>query len=112
MHAPARSHVFCAASSSRRRSSDHPIQTDWVSGASMIVRRQVFEQIGLLDEGYFTYFDDIDLCLAACRAGWRTWYTPTHRKAGSCIWSVSPAALTPNNGVCRPTCSKPAGAFF
>jgi GT2 family glycosyltransferase len=58
---------------------DHSTQTDWVSGASMIVRRQVFEQIGLLDEGYFTYFDDIDLCLVAQRGGWPTWYVPQSR---------------------------------
>ena len=33
---------------------DHPVETDWVAGASLMVRREVFEQIGLLDEGYFT----------------------------------------------------------
>jgi len=49
---------------------------DWVSGASMIIRRAVFEAIGLLDEGLFTYFDDIDFCLNARRAGWPTWYVP------------------------------------
>jgi hypothetical protein len=52
---------------------------DWVSGASMIVRREVFEQIGLLDEDLYTYFDDVDLCLRARRAGWPTWYVPTSR---------------------------------
>jgi GT2 family glycosyltransferase len=50
---------------------------DWVSGASMIVRRTTFEQIGLLDEGLYTYFDDVDLCLRARRAGWQTWYVPS-----------------------------------
>lgn len=53
--------------------------TDWVAGASMIVRREVFEQIGLLDEGYFTYFDDIDFCFNARKAGWPTWYVPASR---------------------------------
>ncbi len=52
---------------------------EWVSGASMIVRRQVFETIGLLDEGLYTYFDDIDFCLRARRAGWATWYVPSSR---------------------------------
>jgi GT2 family glycosyltransferase len=55
---------------------DQPMQTDWVAGASMIIRRQVFEDTGLLDEGYFTYFDDIDFCLNAMRKGWPTWYVP------------------------------------
>jgi N-acetylglucosaminyl-diphospho-decaprenol L-rhamnosyltransferase len=53
--------------------------TDWVSGASMIVRRAVFAQAGLLDEDLYTYFDDIDLCLRARRAGWPTWYVPESR---------------------------------
>jgi N-acetylglucosaminyl-diphospho-decaprenol L-rhamnosyltransferase len=54
-------------------------RADWVSGASMIVRRTMLEQIGLLDEGLFTYFDDSDLCLRARRAGWETWYVPQSR---------------------------------
>jgi GT2 family glycosyltransferase len=52
---------------------------DWVSGASMIIRRQVFDAIGLLDEGYYTYYDDIDFCLNARRAGWPAWYIPASR---------------------------------
>ncbi|MCK6549011.1 glycosyltransferase family 2 protein [Myxococcota bacterium] len=51
-------------------------KVDWVAGASMIVRRSVFEAIGLLDEAYFTYFDDIDFCLSAAKAGFETWYVP------------------------------------
>jgi GT2 family glycosyltransferase len=58
---------------------DRTYDTDWVSGASMIIRREVFEQTGLLDEGYFTYFDDIDLCFNARKKGWSTWYVPTSR---------------------------------
>lgn len=58
---------------------NHPIETDWVSGASMLIRRQVFEQVGLLDEGYFTYFEDIDFCFKANKAGWTTWYVPESR---------------------------------
>ena len=36
----------------------------------------MLEQIGLLDEGLYTYFDDIDICLRARRAGWEVWYVP------------------------------------
>jgi GT2 family glycosyltransferase len=57
----------------------HPI--DWVAGASMMVRREVFEQIGLLDEGYFLYFEETDFCLRAKRAGWSCWYAPQSRVA-------------------------------
>ena len=42
----------------------------------MIIRREVVEAIGPLDEGLYTYFDDIDYCLNAKRAGWRTWFVP------------------------------------
>ena len=54
-------------------------EADWVSGASMILRRSMMEQVGLLDEGLYTYFDDIDICLRARRAGWKTWYVPASR---------------------------------
>jgi len=42
----------------------------------MIIRRKMVEQIGPLDEGLYTYFDDIDYCLNAKRAGWHTWFVP------------------------------------
>jgi N-acetylglucosaminyl-diphospho-decaprenol L-rhamnosyltransferase len=54
-------------------------RVDWVSGASMILRRTMLEQIGLLDEGFYTYCDDIDICLRARRVGWETWYVPESR---------------------------------
>ena len=44
-------------------------RVDWVSGASMILRRTMLEEIGLLDEGLYTYFDDIDICLRAQQSG-------------------------------------------
>jgi N-acetylglucosaminyl-diphospho-decaprenol L-rhamnosyltransferase len=58
---------------------DYACKTDWVAGASMIVRRDVFDQAGLLDEGYFTYYDDIDFCFTARKCGWPTWYVPASR---------------------------------
>ena len=56
-----------------------PHQTDWVAGASMIIRREVFETIGLLDEGYFLYYEEVDFCLQARRSGWSCWYVPQSR---------------------------------
>ena len=53
--------------------------TDWVAGASMIVRRDVIEQVGLMDERYFLYFEEVDYCRKARRAGWSCWYVPTSR---------------------------------
>lgn len=60
-------------------SGDEPVRCGWVPGAALAVRREVFDRIGLLDEGLYTYFDDVDFCLRADRAGWPTWYVPTSR---------------------------------
>jgi len=35
--------------------------------------------VGLLDEGYFLYYEEVDLCLRAARAGWGCWYEPGSR---------------------------------
>ena len=53
-----------------------PSRAEWVSGASQILRASMLRQIGLLDEGLYTYFDDIDICLRAERAGWEVWFVP------------------------------------
>ena len=52
---------------------------DWVAGASMIIRRAVFDAVGLLDEKYFMYYEEVDFCLRANRAGWPCWYVPASR---------------------------------
>jgi len=49
-------------------------RVDWVAGASMLIRSQVFEDIGMLDETFFLYYEETDFCLRARRAGWTTWY--------------------------------------
>lgn len=58
---------------------DQSCPIDWVSGACMLVRREVFEQVGLLDEQYFLYFEELDFCLRAVRAGWPSHYEPASR---------------------------------
>jgi GT2 family glycosyltransferase len=57
--------------------SDTPTPCGWVAGASMMIRREVFESIGLMDEKYFMYFEEVDFCLTASRAGWPCWYVPS-----------------------------------
>jgi GT2 family glycosyltransferase len=59
--------------------SDQTHQTDWVAGASMIIRREVFEAAGLMDEEYFMYYEEMDFCLQASKAGWSCWYVPQSR---------------------------------
>jgi GT2 family glycosyltransferase len=54
-------------------------KVDWVSGASMLVRRALFHEIGLLDEGFFLFCEETDFCLRAARHGWETWFEPGSR---------------------------------
>jgi N-acetylglucosaminyl-diphospho-decaprenol L-rhamnosyltransferase len=60
---------------------------DAVNGAFMLMRRAMLDEIGLFDEGYWMYMEDLDLCYRAAQAGWITWYEPsveaTHIKAGT-----------------------------
>lgn len=54
-------------------------QIDWLSGASLLVRREVFEAVGVMDDAYFMYFEEVDLCRRARKAGWNCWYLPESR---------------------------------
>ena len=58
---------------------------DWLAGASMMLRRQVIEDVGLFDETFFLYFEETDLCRRALLAGWPTVYVreSTVRHIGS-----------------------------
>jgi N-acetylglucosaminyl-diphospho-decaprenol L-rhamnosyltransferase len=58
---------------------DKAAAVDWVAGASMIIRDRVFEAIGLMDEHYFMYYEEVDFTLRAKRAGWPCWYVPSSR---------------------------------
>lgn len=46
-------------------------QDSFLTFASVLIRRQTLLEIGLMDEGYFMYFDDADFCFRAQRAGWQ-----------------------------------------
>jgi N-acetylglucosaminyl-diphospho-decaprenol L-rhamnosyltransferase len=50
---------------------------DWVVGACLMVRREAFEQVGGLDEGFFMYSEDMDWCHRIKVAGWEVIYLPT-----------------------------------
>ena len=56
-----------------------PMDVDWVSGACVAVRHEVIDQVGLLDERYFLYFEDTDWCRQMRQAGWRVVYDPRFR---------------------------------
>jgi len=62
-------------------------QVDAVNGAFMLTRRAALDQVGLFDEGFWMYMEDLDLCYRLAEAGWITWYEPDvtvmHVKAGT-----------------------------
>lgn len=51
-------------------------EVDWVTGACLLVRREAIDQVGLLDESIFMYFEDNDWCLRIRKAGWKVYYNP------------------------------------
>ena len=53
-----------------------PTPVDWVSGACMAIRRETLRDVGPLDERFFMYFEDADLCRRARTAGWLVYYLP------------------------------------
>ena len=54
-----------------------PIEVDWVSGACMLCGRDAFEWVHGMDEQFFLYWEDADLCRRLGQNGWRTMYLPT-----------------------------------
>lgn len=56
--------------------SDEQRDAGWLSGSCLLVRRSAFDEIGGFDEGYFMYFEDVDLGFRFGRAGWRNVYEP------------------------------------
>src|SRR4051795_93431 len=61
--------------------------TDAVNGAFMLLRRRALDEVGLFDEGYWMYMEDLDLCYRFAQAGWKTWYEASvsaeHVKGGT-----------------------------
>jgi len=62
-------------------------EVDCISGAFFLVRREVIDQVGMLDEAYFMYGEDVDWAYRIKEAGWQIWYNPTvtilHKKKQS-----------------------------
>jgi N-acetylglucosaminyl-diphospho-decaprenol L-rhamnosyltransferase len=54
-----------------------PTPTPWVTGCCLMVRRDCLEDVGGLDEQFFLYYEDVDLCQRARAKGWTVWYDPT-----------------------------------
>jgi hypothetical protein len=54
-------------------------QCDWLAGASMLIRRQALDEAGLMDEGYFLYYEETDFCRRCKNHGWECWFVPDSR---------------------------------
>ena len=59
--------------------SDYPIEPQWTSFACVLIRSEAIKQVGLMDEGYFMYFEDIDYCRRVRNAGWKILHWPEAR---------------------------------
>jgi N-acetylglucosaminyl-diphospho-decaprenol L-rhamnosyltransferase len=67
--------------------SDTPFEPQWTSFACVLIRQEVIAEIGLMDEDYFMYFDDVDYCRRTRQVGWRILHWPkarvVHLRGGS-----------------------------
>jgi hypothetical protein len=59
------------------RSDDQEQEVDWLAGACLCVRARVVEDLGLFDERFFMYSEELDLCRRYRAAGWRVAYVPS-----------------------------------
>lgn len=58
---------------------DDPVPVDWIGGASLMIRWQVLQALGDLDEGFFLYLEEVDYQRVASRQGWQSWHLPAAR---------------------------------
>ena len=56
-----------------------PLEPQWVGFACVVIRKEVIKKIGLLDERFFMYFEDIDYCRRSWAQGWKVLYWPESR---------------------------------
>jgi GT2 family glycosyltransferase len=54
-----------------------PMEVDWVSGATMLIRRSAIDDVGLMDEKFFLYWEDADWCRRMWKKGWKVIYLPS-----------------------------------
>jgi GT2 family glycosyltransferase len=59
------------------RTADRPQTVDWLAGSCLLTRRDLFERLGGLDEGFFLYWEDADYCRRAAALGFGCTYLPT-----------------------------------
>jgi len=70
---------------------DHVEETDWATGCAFFASRRIFESVGLLDESFQLYCEDLDYCLRARVMGFSIWYVPAAK-----VWHKVSAAIGGN----------------
>lgn len=68
-----------------------PTSPDWVAGTVVLVRRAALDEVGLFDEQFFLYSEDVDLCRRMRAAGWEVWLEPAARAVHRRSTSVNAA---------------------
>ena len=58
---------------------EEPVEAEWVTGASVVFRAEALRQCGLFDEGFFLYFEEVELMHRLGAAGWRNLHVPASR---------------------------------
>ena len=75
---------------------NRPKETEFISGCCVLIRSETIKQIGLLDERFGLYCEDVDWCLRARAAGWKLWYEPRaviyHKVSRSTVRARIPAS--------------------
>lgn len=59
--------------------SDETVEVDWVTGASVMFRAEALREVGLFDEGFFLYFEEVELMHRMKQAGWKVLHVPESR---------------------------------
>ncbi len=67
-----------------------PLRPDWLCDAALLLRRTALDQVGLLDEGFFAFMEDVDLCRRLRESGWAVRYEPS----ATCIHVTGGSAPT------------------
>ena len=73
-----------------------PRQVDYIHGCALLVRRRVIEELGMFDERFFIYHDEVDWCLRMRRAGYSVWLVPTahlYHKVTQAVGQHSPMMI-------------------
>jgi len=84
--------IFPAKFLGKEQNITSPVEVDGIIGSCMLVRREAMEQVGLLDEDYFFFFEETDWCLRMRKAGWKVVFDPRYR-----VWHLQGRSVSQVN---------------